>query len=348
MEPLHHRSGGTMGHEYDLARGLPVKEELGNAGYHHNMHINVGLIDQPRPRTSSESFHMGSEGHTPCESPGGSGGGPDVSRKQRHNLREQRRILRIGSQFDQLKKKLEAVHFISNKKDKHSILQATIEYIAALERDAQVAGLPTPLPRPSSSSGEMMASSTTVVLGKENAKSGLVGLHPLHPSHSHPSLLGDMHVPPPPTGPSIDYMWSLPPHAATAAPPPPPAMHCVPELVTDSSASFRHVFLHASIPSLVTRLDCVIVDANYLFHELFNASPDDLRMHTLYSLTVAPDVSKMQTLVAKILSCEVNSAQSKMTWHCGGMERHVFVSLALVRDHAGQAVNLQCSILPLA
>ncbi|KAH9088353.1 hypothetical protein Ae201684P_003047 [Aphanomyces euteiches] len=259
---------------------------------------------------------------TPGDSPNGATGADglaaDVSRKQRHNLREQRRIMRIGNQFEQLKKKLESVGFLSNKKDKHSILQATIEYIAALERDSHAAGLPPPLPRPSSSSDS----------GKENMNSNNHAIESMPPPTNY--------TPPPP--PAVNYMWNIPPSQS---------VQCVPEMVIDSTATYRHVFLHTSVPCVLTRLDGSIVESNYLFHELFNASPDELRLYNLYSLCLPADVPKLQGIVSKVLSFEVNSCRASMMWKYG-VERHVYVSVALVRDHTGQAVNLQCSVWPLA
>ncbi|RHX98824.1 hypothetical protein DYB36_012304 [Aphanomyces astaci] len=239
------------------------------------------------------------ESHTPTSTRSPSA---DVSRKQRHNLREQRRILRLGSQFDHLKATLEAAGLITNKKDKHSILQATIEYIAALEYDAHARMTPA-------SSQPTSISCTTPISTNDPMDSA---------DHHIPSLRTHPH--------SIEYLW-------------------MPELVADSTASFHQVFLHASVPSAIARLDGSLVHASHLFLQHF---PNSMGL-SLYGLCVGlPNVHKMQSLVTTIIAGDGRSAQTKMTWQAPGTSpKPVFVSVALVRDATGQPVNIQCTALPM-
>ncbi|RHY30785.1 hypothetical protein DYB32_004036 [Aphanomyces invadans] len=256
--------------------------------------------------------------------------------------------MRIGSQFDHLKAKLEAVGFISNKKDKHSILQATIEYIAALECEAATTRTASSA-QSSSPTLELNETCEPAPHGKENSPHSQYGhvlradpaLDPMHVLQQAQPPTPQYQPAPPAHSSSIECLWSL---AAPMAPSLP-----VPELVADSTASFRHVFLHTSVPSLIARLDGTLVHANYLFHEYFPTMVDDYN-HTLYALCIASDVPKMQSLVTKVLTCDVHSAQTKMTWQAGraGQVKLVFVSVALVRDHAGQPANIQCTVLPMA
>ncbi|OQR93441.1 hypothetical protein ACHHYP_02554 [Achlya hypogyna] len=323
-----------------------VKDEADKAPLY-PMHINLNVINNAPPRINtsggygrSDSFGFDMDLNTPCESPVYSdaqtpGGSIDVSKKQRHNLREQRRIFRIGTQFEQLKKKLEGVGFVSSKKDKHSILQATIEYIAALEREAASAGIGPP-PAPSTGG---KASSTPLPRGpsKENNVMAL--------NAGNPYMFNAL-ASPVPTPMAMDYMWALPTgsaHALAAAPAPV-------ETVDESSATFKNVFFQSSMPALITKLDGTIVEANHLFLELSQAKYEELRLHSLYTMCAPVDAPKMHTLVAKILSCEVSSAQAKMSWRFGSssLERKVFVSVSVVRDDALQPVNVQCCILPLS
>ncbi|KAJ8520888.1 hypothetical protein ON010_g17894 [Phytophthora cinnamomi] len=85
--------------------------------------------------------------------------------------------------------------------------------------------------------------------------------------------------------------------------------------IEGSAASYRDVFANSSMPSLLAKLDGTIVEANALFLELCCKNIDELRLHSLYTMCTAMDAPKMYTLVSKILSCEMASAQSKMMWH---------------------------------
>ncbi|EQC37184.1 hypothetical protein SDRG_05410 [Saprolegnia diclina VS20] len=322
-----------------------VKDEDGKAPLY-PMHINLNVINNAPPRINTnypraDPFGFEMDMNTPCESPVYSdaqtpGGSIDVSKKQRHNLREQRRIFRIGTQFEQLKKKLEGVGFVSSKKDKHSILQATIEYIAALEREANAAGIGPP-PPPTTGGSCKVATPATLPRGhsKENSM--------LSMNASNHYMFNAM-ASPVPTPMAMDYMWALP----TGAPQVLPAAPL--ETVDESSATFKNVFFQSSMPALITKLDGTIVEANHLFLELSQAKYDELRLHSLYTMCAPSDAPKMHTLVAKILSCEVSSAQAKMSWRFGSssLERKVFVSVSVIRDDAMQPVNVQCCILPLS
>ncbi|RHY40362.1 hypothetical protein DYB30_001565 [Aphanomyces astaci] len=252
------------------------------------------------------------ESHTPTSTRTPSA---DVSRKQRHNLREQRRILRLGSQFDHLKATLEAAGLITNKKDKHSILQATIEYIAALEYDAHARMTPS----------SSQPTSISCTYGKKDQHS----IPPTSPpiSTNDPMDSADLHIRSLRTHPhSIEYLW-------------------MPELVADSTASFHQVFLHASVPSAIARLDGSLVHASHLFLQHF---PNSMGL-SLYGLCVGlPNVHKMQSLVTTLIAGDGRSAQTKMTWQAPGTSpKPVFVSVALVRDATGQPVNIQCTALPM-
>ncbi|OQR81465.1 hypothetical protein THRCLA_11708 [Thraustotheca clavata] len=318
------------------------------------MHINLNVINNAPPRINTNLNNGGYSTHrqdpfgfdmdlnTPCESPVYSdvqtpGGSVDISKKQRHNLREQRRIFRIGTQFEQLKKKLEGVGFVSAKKDKHSILQATIEYIAALEREAHSAGIPPP-PPPSNNTNNRPTTPATLPRGhsKENVLN-------MNVPGANPYMFNTM-ASPVPTPMAMEYMWALP----TGSNHPPPVATV--ETVEESTATFKNVFAQSSMPALITKLDGTIVEANHLFMELSQAKYDELRLHSLYTMCAPVDAPKMHNLVAKILSCEVSSAQAKMTWRFGSSshERKVFVSVSVVRDDSMQPVNIQCSILPLS
>ncbi|CAI5708728.1 unnamed protein product [Hyaloperonospora brassicae] len=325
------------------------------------MHIKLNLIDQ-NPLTSS----LGTNGDaTSCESPypmtpGGyssSGGGSgDLSKKQRHNLREQRRILRISNQFDILRNKLEAAGYSSSKKDKYSVLQATLEYIANLERN-QLGGV--------ASQSQMQHS-----MQHASPHSGGVPRHLVSPcsesagrlsitapSPSHVDSKGQVFMidsmPSPVPALSIrgmqpqtsypmnmDNMYGSATNGASSA---------GATEIEGSSASYRDVFASSSMPSLLAKLDGTIVEANALFLELCCKNIDELRLHSLYTMCTAMDAPKMYTLVSKILSCETASAQSKMMWHFSSTgDRKVFVSVSMIHDRMHNPASLHCSLLPLS
>ncbi|KAG7377174.1 hypothetical protein PHYPSEUDO_012061 [Phytophthora pseudosyringae] len=326
------------------------------------MHIKLNLIDQ-NPLTSSLSTNGDS---TSCESPypmtpmtpgGYSSSGGDLSKKQRHNLREQRRILRISNQFDILRNKLEGAGYSSSKKDKYSVLQATLEYISNLERN-QIGGVaphqqmphhlqhPSPhpnggvprhLPSPCSDSGGRL--SITAPSPSHVDSKGQVFM-----IDSMPSPVPALSIPgmqPQTSYPlDMDNMYGGTANGASNA--------AVSE-IEGSAASYRDVFANSSMPSLLAKLDGTIVEANALFLELCCKNIDELRLHSLYTMCTAMDAPKMYNLVGKILSCEMASAQSKMMWHFSSTgDRKVFVSVSMIHDSMHRPANLHCSLLPLS
>ncbi|GMF57685.1 unnamed protein product [Phytophthora fragariaefolia] len=287
------------------------------------MHIKLNLIDQ-NPLASSLSTNGDS---TSCESPypmtpmtpgGYSSSGGDLSKKQRHNLREQRRILRISNQFDILRNKLEAAGYSSSKKDKYSVLQATLEYISNLERN-QIGGvaphpqmphhmqhpngMPRHLPSPCSDAGGRL--SITAPSPSHVDSKGQVFM-----IDSMPSPVPALSIPgmQPQTSYPLD-MENIYGSAANGS------SGAGGSEIEGSAASYRDVFANSSMPSLLAKLDGTIVEANALFLELCCKNIDELRLHSLYTMCTAMDAPKMYTLVSKILSCEMASAQSKMMWH---------------------------------
>ncbi|ETP24048.1 hypothetical protein F441_02903 [Phytophthora nicotianae CJ01A1] len=349
------------------------------------MHIKLNLIDQ-NPLASSLSTNGDS---TSCESPypmtpitpgGYSSSGGDLSKKQRHNLREQRRILRISNQFDILRNKLEAAGYSSSKKDKYSVLQATLEYISNLERN-QIGGVaphpqmphhmqhPSPhpnggvphhLPSPCSESGGRL--SITAPSPSHVDSKGQVFM-----IDSMPSPVPALSIPgmqPQTSYPlDMDNMYGGAANGASNA--------SVSE-IEGSAASYRDVFANSSMPSLLAKLDGTIVEANALFLELCCKNIDELRLHSLYTMCTAMDAPKMYNLVGKILSCEMASAQSKMMWHFSSTgdrkvrwplrcclyfqklmpnlpsSMQVFVSVSMIHDSMHRPANLHCSLLPLS
>ncbi|KAL4160944.1 hypothetical protein PRNP1_001502 [Phytophthora ramorum] len=313
------------------------------------MHIKLNLIDQ-NPLANGDA--------TSCESPypmtpmtpgGYSSSGGDLSKKQRHNLREQRRILRISNQFDILRHKLEGAGYSSSKKDKYSVLQATLEYISNLERNQiggvqmahhmhnQSNGVPRHLPSPCSDSGgrlSITAPSPSHVDGK-----GQVFM-----IDSMPSPVPALSIPgmqPQTSYPlDMDNMYGGATNGASST--------SVGE-IEGSSASYSDVFANSSMPSVLAKLDGTIVEANALFLELCCKNIDELRLHSLYTMCTAMDTPKMYTLVSKITSCEMASAQSKMMWHFSSTgDRKVFVSVSMIHDSMHRPANLHCSLLPLS
>ncbi|KAF1315001.1 Voltage-dependent anion-selective channel protein 3, partial [Globisporangium splendens] len=298
------------------------------------MHIKLNLIDQ----------NVISNGDTSsCESPFPMtpmtpGGSVDLSKKQRHNLREQRRILRISNQFDILRNKLEGAGYSSSKKDKYSVLQATLDYISFLERNQQQPGQHQPQQQHSTPSSR----------GATPNDHGNPQQHISHPPPTPPLP----HRLPSPAGPSRLSITAPPPQIDSkgntfiidSMPSPVPALsmpggiqssfpldlesnifggassaganpgyHL--DCIEGSSATYKDVFANSSMPSLLAKLDGTIVEANGLFLELCCKNIDELRLHSLYTMCTAMDAPKMYSLVGKILSCEMASAQSKMMWH---------------------------------
>lgn len=270
---------------------------------------------------------------TPLTPGGSSNSGGDLSKKQRHNLREQRRILRISNQFDILRSKLEVAGYSSSKKDKYSVLQATLDYIAQLERNQMPGTTVGPagvvVGTPISSAGTPMGG--PVMAGTPLAQRG----RPPHiPSTSVGSRLTISAPSPTATGMDgkqhpflIDSMPS--PVPALSMPmqsfpldmdggqlyPGTPSAQQSQQVIEGSSASYRDVFANSSMPSLLAKLDGTIVEANSLFLELCCKNIDELRLHSLYTMCTAVDAPKMYNLVNKIVACELASAQSKMMWH---------------------------------
>ncbi|CAH0485057.1 unnamed protein product [Peronospora farinosa] len=325
------------------------------------MHIKLNLIDQ-NPLTSSLSTNGDS---TPCESPypmapmtpsGYSSSGGDLSKKQRHNLREQRRILRISNQFDILRNKLETAGYSSSKKDKYSVLQATLDYISNLERN-QIGGiaihpqmqhhLQHPSPHPngvsrqfpspcSDSSGRLSISAPSSGHADNKGQAFMIDSMPSPiPALSMPGMQHQTSYPL-----DMDNMYG----GATNG-----ASNGDVNEIEGSSASYRDVFANSSMPSLLAKLDGTIVEANALFLELCCKNIDELRLHSLYTMCTAMEAPKMYALVSKILSCEMASAQRKMMWHFSSTgDRKVFVSVAMVHDSMHRPANLHCSLLPLS
>lgn len=275
------------------------------------------------------------------------GGSVDLSKKQRHNLREQRRILRISNQFDILRIKLEGAGYSSSKKDKFTVLQATLDYIASLERNQSqplpVRGNnnnsnssnnnnndshhhhhnhhqqqhipqpppPAPIPHhrlPSPAGPSRLSISTPSPSHHQQHLDSKVGSSFIIDSMPSPvpalSMPGGMHSFP------LDLESSI---FGAAANPPPSSYHV--DAIEGSSATYKNVFGNSSMPSLLAKLDGTIVEANGLFLELCCKNIDELRLHSLYTMCTAMDAPKMYSLVNKILSCEMASAQSKMMWH---------------------------------
>lgn len=249
----------------------------------------------------------------------------DLSKKQRHNLREQRRILRISHQFSILRHKLELAGYSLQKTDKYSVLQATLEYITHLERregssetktgTSNRAG-PGTQPRVASSSSNSQRFMT------ESMSS------PVPAMQQH--FLLDL---------DSSYGGSIPSQNGSFR---------GNEILEGSSATYRDAFCNSSMPSLLCKLDGTILDANTLFLELSCKNIDELRLHSLYTLCTQMDTPTMYKLVNRVLSCEMASAQSKMQWRFANSgDRKVFVSISMIHDNLHRPANLHCSLLPL-
>lgn len=264
--------------------------------------------------------------------PGGSSssGGGDLSKKQRHNLREQRRILRISNQFDILRQKLEAAGYQSSKKDKYSVLQATLDYIGQLERN-QMPGTtamgPHGIPPQAAMNLQRRpphhhhglhtpnGGGRLSISAPSPTAAGLMDPSDAGNNSKHAFLIDSMPSPVPalsmPGGLQsfpIDMDGGAGMFGNANAAPACPA-------IEGSTASYRDVFANSSMPSLLAKLDGTIVEANGLFLELCCKNIDELRLHSLYTMCTAVDAPKMYNLVNRILACEVASAQSKMMWH---------------------------------
>ncbi|KAG7392710.1 hypothetical protein PHYBOEH_006307 [Phytophthora boehmeriae] len=296
---------------------------------------------------------------TPMTPGGYSSSGGDLSKKQRHNLREQRRILRISNQFDILRNKLEAAGYSSSKKDKYSVLQATLEYITNLERSQMNGGVPNhpqiphhvqhPSPHPN---GGVVRHHMPSPCNESGSRLSITA-----PSSNHIDNKGQVFMidsmPSPVPALSMSGMQSQTSYSldmenmyggGNSA-----ASSDDTSVIEGSSASYQNVFANSSMPSLLAKLDGTIVEANALFLELCCKNIDELRLHSLYTMCTAMDAPKMYTLVSKILSCEMASAQSKMMWHFSSTgDRKVFVSVSMIHDSMHRPANLHCSLLPLS
>lgn len=253
------------------------------------------------------------------------GGSVDLSKKQRHNLREQRRILRISNQFDILRNKLEGAGYSSSKKDKYSVLQATLDYISYLERNQQH----TPSSRGTNDHGNPQQHQhiphpppPAPVPHRLPSPAGATRLSITAPPPQIDSKSGNTFIidsmPSPVPALSMPGIQSFPLDLESnifggAANPPNAGYHV--DSIEGSSATYKDVFANSSMPSLLAKLDGTIVEANGLFLELCCKNIDELRLHSLYTMCTAMDAPKMYSLVGKILSCEMASAQSKMMWH---------------------------------
>ncbi|TMW57852.1 hypothetical protein Poli38472_013326 [Pythium oligandrum] len=311
-----------------------ISPKVEQSGPYPMMNIKLNLIDQ-NPLSSNITTPNGDMAS--CESPFPMtpmtpGGSTDLSKKQRHNLREQRRILRISNQFDILRAKLENAGYSSAKKDKYSVLQATLEYISNLEQNQ----------------ARSDGSNTSHAAPPSGAPSGLSITAPDKGGHSF--MIDSMPSPVPALSmPNMQFPMnpmepSMYPGSSSAGSPGYPV-----ETIEGSTASYKDVFANSSMPSLLAKLDGTIVEANSLFLELSCKNIDELRLHSLYTMCSAMDAPKMYNLVNKILSCEMASAQSKMVWHFSNSgDRKVFVSVSMIHDRMHQPANLHCSLLPLS
>lgn len=253
------------------------------------------------------------------------GGSTDLSKKQRHNLREQRRILRISNQFDILRNKLEGVGYSSSKKDKYSVLQATLDYITQLERNQQSndgsGGGGTPLPHTrhggSSSGPPLPVPGRLSITAPSPSAMDKQQQQQQQQQHGGNTFMIDS-MPSPVPALSMPGIQSFPLDLES------PmfgggnnnnTQQFPVDAIEGSTASYKDVFFNSSMPSLLAKLDGTIVEANGLFLELCCKNIDELRLHSLYTMCTAGDAPKMYSLVQKILSCEMVSAQSKMLWH---------------------------------
>ncbi|DAZ93139.1 TPA: hypothetical protein N0F65_009133 [Lagenidium giganteum] len=306
------------------------------------VHIKLNLIDQI-PNTDNAScespFPM-----TPM-TPGSSSG--DLSKKQRHNLREQRRILRISNQFDILRNKLEAAGYSSNKKDKYSVLQATLDYITQLERNQRVGSTAM------HNGGAGPSGGSTGGMHNSNG----LGLSIQAPSNSqmdnkgaHSFMIDSMPSPVPALSmPVHQFPMDMDSNMFGANNNNSGQSFPNVECIEGSTASYKDVYVNSSMPSLLAKLDGTIVEANSLFLELCCKNIDELRLHSLYTMCTAMDAPKMYSLVNKVLACEMASAQSKMLWHFANSgDRKVFVSVSMIHDSLHRPANLHCSLLPLS
>lgn len=254
----------------------------------------------------------------------------DLSKKQRHNLREQRRILRISHQFSILRHKLELAGYSLQKTDKYSVLQATLEYITHLEKEK---GSYTK--RSKSSNAEPSPQSRALTSTSDSQTFMTESMSSPAPTHSVPAMqqhyVMDLE--------SSSYAGSISSQSGSFR---------TSEILEDSSATYRDVFCNSSMPSLLCKLDGTIVDANTLFMELSCKNIDELRLHSLYTMCTQMDTPTMYKLVNRVLSCEMASAQSKMIWSfANSRDRKVFVSISMVHDNLHRPANLHCSLLPL-
>lgn len=322
------------------------------------MNIKLNLIDQ-NPLSSNITTPNGDAAS--CESPfpmtpHTPGGSVDMNKKQRHNLREQRRILRISNQFDILRGKLEAAGYQSSKKDKYSVLQATLEYINQLEQN-QIGGA---IPRgdahnyngpPTSSGPNASGPPRHPHDSSPPHANGLPRLSITAPDKSGHSFMIDSMPSPVPALSMPNMQFPMNPMDSSMYPGTPGGQPVYPpvECIEGSAATYKDVFSNSSMPSILAKLDGTIVEANSLFLELCCKNIDELRLHSLYTMCTAMDAPKMYNLVNKILSCEMASAQSKMMWHFANSgDRKVFVSVSMIHDKMHQPANLHCSLLPLS
>lgn len=314
--PPNSKNGDGNKLEISYSTISPKVGEVNNASASFPMHIKLNLIDQ---NPVKNNLSISNEDTYSCESPfpmtpgNMTPGGTDLSKKQRHNLREQRRILRISNQFDILRTKLDKAGYASAKKDKYSVLQATLEYINNLERNQR-----------QSNSGN--------------------GLSISAPSQHNSFMIDSMPSPVPAL--SMPNLHSFPMDLDSG-------MfnngNGSGECVEGSTATYKDAFSGSSMPSLVAKLDGTIVEANNLFLELCCKNIDELRLHSLYTMCIPMEAPKMYSLVNKVLACEMASAQSKMMWHFANTgDRKVFVSVSMIHDSLHRPANLHCSLLPLS
>lgn len=254
----------------------------------------------------------------------------DLSKKQRHNLREQRRILRISHQFSILRHKLELAGYSLQKTDKYSVLQATLEYITHLEKEkgsyTKMSKSSNAEPSPQSRAPTSTSDSQTFMTESMSSPA---------PTHSVPAM-------------QQHYVMDLESSSYTGSISSQSGSFRTREILEDSSATYRDVFCNSSMPSLLCKLDGTIVDANTLFMELSCKNIDELRLHSLYTMCTQMDTPTMYKLVNRVLSCEMASAQSKMIWSfANSRDRKVFVSISMVHDNLHRPANLHCSLLPL-
>jgi PAS domain-containing protein len=278
---------------------------------HYPMHIKLSLIDQNPPGSNIADANGGSSS---CESPfpmtpvtPGNGSG-DVSKKQRHNLREQRRILRISNQFDILRKKLESAGYSPSKKDKYSVLQATLEYITYLERNQRPgAGVSAPSNPQNSFMIDSMPSPVPALSVSSMHQFPMELENQMYHSHDDAERVESS---------SATYRDVF-------------SGSSMPSIV----AKLDGTIVEAN--GLFLELCCKNIDELRL-HSLYTmcTAVDAPKMYSLVNKILACETASAQS---KMMWHFTNSG-----------DRKVFVSVSMVHDNMHRPANLHCSLLPLS